>query len=74
MTDDERDVEIQKLKDQLEAHEILLMVLGCNFPLVKSYKGPGGQQLLSKLLGREGLSPSVVTAAKSVLKKLDEFS
>lgn len=74
MTDDERDAEIAILKDQLEAHEILLMVLGCKFPLIKSYNGPGGEQLLSQLLGRDGIRPGVVTAAKSVLKKLNEFS
>ena len=74
MSDAERDAEIAKLKDQLEAHEILIMVLGCNFPLVDGYGPISRDQLFNALLSRKGIRPGVVTAVQSVLEKLNKIS
>ena len=72
MNDAERDAEIAKLMDRLEAHEILIMVLGCKFPLADGYGPISKDQLFDKLLSRKGIRPGVITATESLIKKLKE--
>ena len=73
MTDAERDAEMQELKNRLELHEVLIKLLGCKFALVPEYGPLSREDLIKKLVERDGVvQPEVETATYSFLKNLED--